>query len=145
MNQKVKKRIFYVVAALFVLWNCYRFITFYNKEKEARELIDQNIEYDRMLAEKLRRQRGNVSTSNYSGSYKQTDSNKNSFSYSESNSYSGTSSYHSSGSCNSGYRSYDDGYDSVYEDDDYDSDRYEWDLDYADGVDDAMDELEDDW
>ena len=39
--------------------------------------------------------------------------------------------------------SYDDGYEDVYEDDDYDWDRYYSDDDYADGVDDAMDEL--DW
>lgn len=43
----------------------------------------------------------------------------------------------------SSYSSYDDGYDAVYDDDDYDDDRYWSDPDYADGVDDAMDEL--DW
>ncbi|MBO5247411.1 MAG: hypothetical protein J6B28_09155 [Eubacterium sp.] len=41
------------------------------------------------------------------------------------------------------YTSYDDGYEDVYEEDDYDWDRYYSDDDYADGVDDAMDEL--DW
>lgn len=41
------------------------------------------------------------------------------------------------------YDSYDEGYEDVYEDDDYDWDRYQSDSDYADGVDDAMDEL--DW
>ena len=41
------------------------------------------------------------------------------------------------------YDSYDEGYDAVYEDEDYDWDRYYSDDDYADGVDDAMDEL--DW
>ena len=41
------------------------------------------------------------------------------------------------------YDSYDAGYEDVYEDDDYDWDRYWSDSDYADGVDDAMDEL--DW
>ena len=41
------------------------------------------------------------------------------------------------------YSSYDEGYDDVYENDDYDWDRYYSDDDYADGVDDAMDEL--DW
>lgn len=39
------------------------------------------------------------------------------------------------------YDSYDDGYDDVYMDGDYDYDRYDRDSDYADGVDDAMDEL----
>lgn len=43
----------------------------------------------------------------------------------------------------SSYSSYDDGYDAIYDDDDYDDDRYWSDPDYADGVDDAMDEL--DW
>ena len=41
------------------------------------------------------------------------------------------------------YESYDDGYEDVYENEDYDFDRYYSDPDYADGVDDAMDEL--DW
>ncbi len=41
------------------------------------------------------------------------------------------------------YESYDEGYDDVYMDDDYDWDRYWSDSDYADGVDDAMDEF--DW
>lgn len=39
-----------------------------------------------------------------------------------------------------GYESYDQGYDDVYEDDDYDWDRYWSDDDYADGVDDAMED-----
>lgn len=38
---------------------------------------------------------------------------------------------------------YDDGYEAVYDDDDYDMDRYYKDDDYARGVDDAMDDLED--
>lgn len=41
------------------------------------------------------------------------------------------------------YKSYDEGYEAIYEDDDYDWNRYKTDRDYADGVDDAMDEL--DW
>lgn len=39
--------------------------------------------------------------------------------------------------------SYDEGYDAVYDDDDYDEDRYRDDGDYETGADDAMDEL--DW
>ena len=39
--------------------------------------------------------------------------------------------------------SYDDGYNAVYEDDDYDWDRYWSDDDYASGVDDAMED--EDW
>jgi len=41
------------------------------------------------------------------------------------------------------YDSYDAGYEDVYEDDDYDWDRYWSDDDYADGVDDAMEDM--DW
>lgn len=52
---------------------------------------------------------------------------------------------HSSSSTGSPYKSYDDGYDAIYDDDDYDWDRYNSDPDYADGVDDAMDEMGDDW
>ena len=43
------------------------------------------------------------------------------------------------------YDSYDDGYDDIYMDGDYDYDRYDRDSDYADGVEDAMDELGEDW
>ena len=43
------------------------------------------------------------------------------------------------------YDSYDDGYDDIYMDGDYDYDRYDRDSDYADGVDEAMDEYEEDW
>ena len=43
------------------------------------------------------------------------------------------------------YDSYDDGYDDIYMDGDYDYDRYDSDSDYADGVDDAMDEFDEDW
>ena len=51
-----------------------------------------------------------------------------------------TSSYKSSS-----YDSYDKGYDDIYMDGDYDWDRYNSDPDYADGVDDAMDEFDKDW
>ena len=67
-------------------------------------------------------------------------SNKSSSSYSSKPSY---SSSYSSSKKSKGYSSYDDGYDSIYDDDDYDEDRYNSDSDYAAGVDDAMDEL--DW
>lgn len=40
------------------------------------------------------------------------------------------------------YAAYDAGYDDVMEGDDYDWDRYQRDSEYADGVDDALDELE---
>ena len=42
------------------------------------------------------------------------------------------------------YDSYDYGYDDVYMDGDYDYDRYDKDSDYADGVDDAIDEFDED-
>ena len=45
----------------------------------------------------------------------------------------------------SSYDSYDDGYDDIYMDGDYDYDRYDRDSDYADGVDDAMDEFGEEW
>ena len=54
-----------------------------------------------------------------------------------------SSSYSSSIKSYKTYDSYDDGYDAIYDDDDYDEDRYDSDPDYAAGVDDAMDEL--DW
>ena len=41
--------------------------------------------------------------------------------------------------------SYDDGYNAVYEDDDYDWDRYRTDDEYAAGVDDAMEDEGEDW
>ena len=64
--------------------------------------------------------------------------------------YTGSSVSHSSSSYSSGtkkstYDSYDDGYDDIYMDGDYDYDRYDRDSDYADGVDDAMDEYREDW
>ena len=43
------------------------------------------------------------------------------------------------------YDSYDEGYDDIYMDGDYDDDRYDNDSDYADGVDDAMDDDDEDW
>ena len=74
--------------------------------------------------------------------------------YSYSGSKTGTSggTYSGSKSKNSGsskkssyYDGYDDGYDDVYMDGDYDYDRYDRDPDYADGVDDALDEFDGDW
>ena len=47
--------------------------------------------------------------------------------------------------CDSRDDGYDDGYDDIYMDGDYDYDRYDRDSDYADGVDDAMDEFDEDW
>lgn len=58
---------------------------------------------------------------------------------------SNASSYNSSTKKSNTYDSYDDGYDDIYMDGDYDYDRYDRDSDYADGVDDAMDEFDEDW
>lgn len=60
-----------------------------------------------------------------------------------SSSYSSSSSSYSGSSSSSPYKSYDEGYEAVYDDDDYDWDRYNSDSDYADGVGDALDELDD--
>ena len=49
----------------------------------------------------------------------------------------------SSSGSSSSWKSYDEGYEAVTEDDDYDWDRYWSDSDYADGVDDAMEDV--DW
>ena len=55
---------------------------------------------------------------------------------------SGSSGNRSSKKKSSSTDSYDDGYNAVYEDDDYDWDRYRSDDDYATGVDDAMEDEE---
>ena len=52
---------------------------------------------------------------------------------------------HSSSNKSNPYASYDSGYDSIYDDGDYDWNRYQKDKDYADGVDYAMEELDEDW
>lgn len=71
------------------------------------------------------------SSSNSSSVNKSTTTNSSSYS-------SGTKKYNS-------YDSYDEGYDDIYMDGDYDYDRYDNDSDYADGVDDAMEESGEDW
>ncbi len=58
---------------------------------------------------------------------------------------SGTSSRGSSTSSRSTANAYDEGYNAVDEDGDYDENRYKTDDDYARGVDDAIDDNEDDW
>ena len=62
----------------------------------------------------------------------------------KSSSGSSTKKSSSSGSSKKSYNnSYDEGYEDVYDNDDYDWDRYRTDRDYANGVDDAMEDL--DW
>lgn len=81
------------------------------------------------------------SGSSYSGSKTKTSSS----SYSGSKTKTSGSTYSGSSKKSSYYDSYDDGYDDVYMDGDYDYDRYDRDPDYADGVDDALDEFDGDW
>lgn len=93
------------------------------------------------------------SHSRYSSSYstKSTTGSGSSYNSSTKKNTTGTSSSNknttgtSSSKKNNPYNSYDDGYDDIYMDDDYDYDRYYKDSDYADGVDDAMDDLDEDW
>lgn len=73
-----------------------------------------------------------------------TSSSGSSSSYNSKSNSTNNSSY-SSSTKKSTYDSYDDGYDDIYMDGDYDYDRYDRDSDYADGVDDAMDEYGEDW
>ena len=81
------------------------------------------------------------SGSSYSGSKTKTPSS----SYSGSKTKTSGSTYSGSSKKSSYHDSYDDGYDDVYMDGDYDYDRYDRDPDYADGVDDALDEFDGDW
>ena len=92
------------------------------------------------------------SSSTYSTSTTRPSSTKKPYHYdsSSSSSYSNKTSYSGSSkskkSYSNPYESYDKGYEDVYEDGDYDDDRYNSDSDYADGVDDAIDEDEEgDW
>ena len=79
----------------------------------------------------------------YSGSQSSNDGSK---------SYSGSKSSSSRSKSSSGtsyrslnpYEHYDDGYEAIYYDGEYDEDRYDSDPEYAEGVDDAMDELDED-
>lgn len=81
--------------------------------------------------------RRNNSTTNSSSTSTQSNTTPSSSSRSSSGSTSSSSKNYSS------YDSYDEGYEDVYENEDYDWERYYSDDDYASGVDDAMDEL--DW
>lgn len=104
------------------------------------------------------------SSSGYSSSHKTSTNHSSSYGTSSSGSAtgssttssSGTTTSHKTGSTTSSsishktskHDTYDDGYDDVYMDDDYDWDRYMEDDDYASGVDDAIEDMEDegeDW
>ena len=80
------------------------------------------------------------SSTSYSGSSRNSGS---SSTIKSSNTSSGEKSSSSSKKNQSSMDSYDDGYNAIYEDDDYDWDRYWSDDDYAAGVDDAMED--EDW
>ncbi len=82
--------------------------------------------------------KSSTSSSGSSSSYKSKSNSTNKSSYSSGTKKSTTTK-------KSTYDSYDDGYDDIYMDGDYDYDRYESDSNYADGVDDAMDEYGEDW
>lgn len=93
----------------------------------------------------------------YSSSSKSSSTGAKSYSGSQSSNY-GSKSYSSSKSTGSSsksssgksyrnlnpYENYDDGYEAIYYDGEYDQDRYDRDQEYAEGVDDAMDELDED-
>lgn len=86
------------------------------------------------------------SKSSSSSSVRSTSSSSSSYSKkTTTNSSYGSSTKKSSTSKKNSYDSYDDGYDDIYMDGDYDYDRYDRDSDYVDGVDDAMDEFGEDW
>lgn len=91
---------------------------------------------------------GNSKSSNTTSSRSTSGSSSSSYSNksnSTNNSSYSSSSQKSNSTKKSGYDSYDDGYDDIYMDGDYDYDLYDRDSDYADGVDDAMDEFDEDW
>lgn len=85
---------------------------------------------------------GNVSNYNSSNNY----SNRSKTDSSNHSSYSTTTwKDRSTSTKKNTYNSYDDGYDDIYMNEEYDSGRYDRDSDYADGVDDAMDEFDEDY
>ena len=82
----------------------------------------------------------------YENSKKNRNNNSSSSDYSNSNSTSNNISTNrgtTSKKTYNSYDSYDEGYEDIYDNEDYDMDRYNNDSEYAAGVDDAMDDL--DW
>lgn len=80
---------------------------------------------------------GSARSSSQSASYSYSNAGK---SYSSSSKSSSGKSYRNLNP----YEHYDDGYEAIYYDGEYDEDRYDSDPEYAEGVDDAMDELDED-
>lgn len=75
-------------------------------------------------------------------SYNSTKAYTSTKAYKSTSSYKSSSDYYSPAARNRRMDAYDDGYNAVYEDDDYDWDRYQEDDDYAEGVEDALEDLE---
>lgn len=80
----------------------------------------------------------------YSSSSKSSSTGVKSYSSSKSSSGSSRSSSGKTYRNLNPYENYDDGYEAIYYDGEYDQDRYDRDPEYAEGVDDAMDELDED-
>lgn len=118
------------------------------KKEAEREVAKKAEEKAVREAERRASARKSSSASGNSGSGTARSSSQNdSYSYS-----SAGKSYSSSSKSSSGksyrnlnpYEHYDDGYEAIYYDGEYDEDRYDSDPEYAEGVDDAMDELDED-
>ena len=88
----------------------------------------------------------NSSYSNKSSSSSSSSSHNNkSTAGSNASSYNSSTKKSSTGTSSSKKSNTYDSYDDIYMDGDYDYGRYDRDSDYADGVDDAMDEFDEDW
>lgn len=125
------------------------------KKEAEREAAKKAEEEAAREAERRAAARKSSSSSGTSGSRTmQSSSQSASYSYSSAeksySSSSKSSSSRSKSSSGKSYRSlnpyehYDDGYEAIYYDGEYDKDRYDSDPEYAEGVDDAMDELDED-
>lgn len=118
------------------------------KKEAEREAAKKAEEKAVREAERRASARKSSSASGNSGSGTARSSSQNdSYSYSSAGKSYSSSSKSSSGksyrNLNS-YEHYDDGYEAIYYDGEYDEDRYDSDPEYAEGVDDAMDELDED-
>lgn len=121
-------------------------------EQEAAKKAEEKAAWE---AERRASARKSSSASGTSGSGTARSSSQNaSYNYSNAGKSYSSSSKSSSGSSKSSsgksyrslnpYEHYDDGYEAIYYDGEYDEDRYDSDPEYAEGVDDAMDELDED-
>ena len=126
------------------------------KKEAEREAAKKAEEKAVREAERRASARKSTSASGTSGSGTTRSSSQNaSYSYSSTGkSYSSSSKSSSSSTKSSSgksyrslnpYEHYDDGYEAIYYDGEYDEDRYDSDPEYAEGVDDAMDEFDEEW